>query len=315
MKTSGSVGERGRLLVCFDFEGSYGMPHKGEPYDLSGSASAILDELAEHEAHAVFFVVGRMIEEHPDVVQAIAAGGHEIGLHGYEHHNLARYDAEALALLGKNIARVGTMLKDMTGTPPRSFRAPYLLWPHYYRSEIYAMLRDQGFHWVSNRYVQYPVELLRPRPTTARFPYAWRAADGTPRLARNRMLTGWLNRQLVLDETFGGSRLARLRWLLGKRDPFTRDGMTEVPVHVPLDCDLIGLPKPGDDTARESLDYAQAVIREAMAAPAGLTTVTFHDWIVATGNRPALLRATLAAAREQGAVVSTIAKSPQWLHT
>ena len=59
------------------------------------------------QASAVFFIVGRMIEEHPDVVQAIAAAGHEIGLHGYEHDNLARYDAEALALLDKNLARVG----------------------------------------------------------------------------------------------------------------------------------------------------------------------------------------------------------------
>lgn len=28
MKASGLVGDRGRLLVCFDFEDSYGIPHK-----------------------------------------------------------------------------------------------------------------------------------------------------------------------------------------------------------------------------------------------------------------------------------------------
>lgn len=313
MKTFTSIDGPGRVLVCFDFEGAYGMPHKGAPYDLASGASAILDELARQEANAVFFIVGRMVEEHPDVVRNIAAAGHEIGLHGYEHDNLARYDAEALALLDKNLARVGSLLEGMTGTRPRAFRAPYLLWPNFYRTEIYAILRAQGFRWVSNRYVRYPVELLRPRPGKLPMPYAWRAPDGTPRLARNRPLTGLLNVALVKNETFNDSPMARLRWLLGRRDPFTRDGMTEVPVHVPLDCDLIGLPEPEEDTPQVTLDYARAVIREAAVAPGGLTTITFHDWLVTGGNRLVLLRDALTAAREGGSVISTIMQSPDWL--
>jgi peptidoglycan/xylan/chitin deacetylase (PgdA/CDA1 family) len=313
MSISGSAGDRGRLLVCFDFEGSYGMPHKGEPYDLSGNANAILEELAKHQARAVFFVVGRMVEEHPDVVQAIAAAGHEIGLHGYEHDNLARYDAEALALLDKNLARVGSLLEDMTGTRPQCFRAPYLLAPNFYRAEVYAILRAQGYRWVSNREVRYPSELLRPRPGKLPMPYAWRASDGSPRLARNRLLLGPLNARLITKENFLGSRAGRLRWLLGQRDPFTRDGMTEVPVHAPLDCELVGLPKPDEDTPQVILDYSRAVVRASAARPGELTTVTFHDWIVSGGNRLVLLADALTAARESGAVISTIAQSPGWL--
>ena len=120
-----AAADRGRLLVCFDFEGGYGMPHD-LPFDLRRSADRILEELARHQAHAVFFVVGRMVEEHPDVVREIAAAGHEIGLHGYEHDDLASYDAEALALLDKNLARVGALLEDIAGARPRCFRAPYL---------------------------------------------------------------------------------------------------------------------------------------------------------------------------------------------
>ena len=41
--------------------------------------------------------------------------------------------------------------------------------------------------------------------------------------------------------------------------------------------------------------------------------VTFHDWIVSGGNRLVLLRDTLTAAREGGAVISTIAQNPEWL--
>jgi peptidoglycan/xylan/chitin deacetylase (PgdA/CDA1 family) len=305
--------EAKRILVCFDFEGSYGMPHKEVPYDLTRGTDIILEELERQQASAVFFVVGRMVEEHPDVVQAIAAAGHEIGLHGYEHDSLARYDAAALALLDKNLDRVGSLLEDMTGTRPRVFRAPYLLWPNFYRDEIYTMLRDQGFRWVSNRHVRYPVQLLRPRPDKIPVPYMWRASDGSPRLDRNRLLLGLLNARMVMNETFDYSRTARFRWLLGTRGPFTRDGMTEVPIHVPLDCDLIGLPRPGEDTPQETLDYARAVIRAGATAPGGLTTITFHDWLVTGGNRILLLREALAAAREAGSAISTISQSPDWL--
>lgn len=300
----------GRLLVCFDFEGSYGMPHE-VPFDVRRSGELILDELARHEAQAVFFVVGRMVEDHPDVVRDIARAGHEIGLHGYEHDDLSNYDAGALALLDKNLARVGALLEDMTGSRPQCFRAPYLLAPHFYRAEVYAMLRAQGFRWVSNREIRYPVELLRP----GLFPIrgAWRAGDGSARLARDRLLLGPLNAGLIAKETFGGSPAGRARWLLGQRSPFVRDGMTEIPVYAPLDCDLLGLPKPADDTSPETLAYTKAVVRAAAVTPGRLSMITFHDWIVSGGNRLSLLGDCLATARENGTDIATIAQRPDWL--
>jgi peptidoglycan/xylan/chitin deacetylase (PgdA/CDA1 family) len=303
---------RGRLLVCFDFEGGYGMPHE-VPFDLHRSAGLILDELARHEARAVFFVVGRLAEDHPDVVRDIASAGHEIGLHGYEHDHLSRYDAAALALLDKNLARVGSLVEDITGSRPRCFRAPYLLAPHFYRAEVYAMLRAQGFRWVSNREVRYPVELLRPGLFPVRG--AWRASDGSARLVRDRLLLGPLNAGLIARETFGGSPAGRLRWLLGKRAPFIRDGMAEIPVYAPLDCDLLGLPKPADDTPPEALAYTSAVVRAAAVTPGRLSMITFHDWIVSGGNRLSLLGDCLTAARMSGAEIATFAQHPDWLPT
>ena len=312
-KAAGSLGDPGRVLICFDFEAPYGTPYKDEPYDLAKNTRAILDELAKHDARAVFFVVGRMAEDHPDIVQAIADAGHEIGLHGYEHDNLGRYDAEGVQLLGKNLARVSSIIEDMSGSRPVAFRAPYLLWPNFYKSDIYKMLRDGGYRWVSNREVRYPYELLRPRPGKLPFPYAWRTSDGTPRLDGNRLLLAALNTKLLRRDTFYGSSTARLRWLIGKREPFTRDGMTEVPVMAPLDCDLIGLPHHDEDTPKVVLDYGRAVVRAAAAAPGQLTTITFHDWIVSRGNRLVMLGDALTAAREAGSVISTIADNPDWL--
>lgn len=310
MPDSGSVDSRGRLLVCFDFEGSYGMPHD-VPYDLSKGAELILSELARCDAHAVFFVVGRIVEDCPDVVRAIAAAGHEIGLHGYEHDHLSRYDAEALALLDKNLSRVGSLLADMAGSRPQCFRAPYLLCPHFYRGEVYALLRAQGYRWVSNREIRYPMELLRPGIVPIR--NAWRRPAGTPRMTENRLLLGALNAGLLAKESFAGSALGRLRWLLGTRSPFIRDGLVEVPLYSPIDCDLLGLPPPGSDTPQDVLAYSRAVLRAAAVRQGELTMVTFHDWIVSGGNRLELLGEVLAAARDGGMSISTIADNPGWL--
>src|SRR6202046_4249409 len=230
-----------RMLVCFDFEGSYGMPHK-VPYDLHASARSILDVLARYQARAVFFVVGRMVEEHPEVVQELADAGHEIGLHGYDHDDLASYDQYRLDRLGDDLARVGSLVEQIAGARPRCFRAPYPLTPEFYRPEVSALLRANGYHWVSNQEVRYPAELLRPD----RFPLraAFRPGPGMlPGLVRSRLALVLLNAGLV-------------SWLLGGRPPFERAGLLEVPLYAPLDCDLLGLPRPQDDTPPDLLGYA-----------------------------------------------------------
>jgi peptidoglycan/xylan/chitin deacetylase (PgdA/CDA1 family) len=255
-----------------------------------------------------------MVEEHPQVVASIAAAGHEIGLHGYEHDNLARYDREAVAVLGKNLGRVSALVEEMTGARPQAFRAPYLLGPDFPRSDVNAVLREQGFRWVSNQELRYPVELLRPRPGKLPMPYAWRSPDGTPRLARSRLLRGALNARLVAKGSFLGSPAERLRWVLGKREPFARDGMTEIPVYAPLDCDLVGLPKHDQDTPKVTLDYSRAVIQAAAATrPGELSMITFHDWIISGGNRLSLLADALQAAKSSRTQITTIAESPDWL--
>jgi hypothetical protein len=146
-------------------------------------------------------------------------------------------------------------------------------------------------------------------------PEAWRLSDGFARLINGRLVLGLLNLRLIANGNFGGSPAGRLRWLLGQRRPFVRDGLMEVPVYSPLDCDLLGVPKPTEETPPETLEYARAVVRAAAAAPGRLSMITFHDWIVSGGNRLALLGDALAAARESGADISTIAERPDWLLT
>ena len=295
MGETGQPDKCGRMIICFDFEGSYGMPYD-VPYDLHASARSILDVLARYQARAVFFVVGRMVEEHPGVVQALADAGHEIGLHGYEHDDLASYDQCRLDRLGDDLARAGSLVEQIAGAPPRCFRAPYLLTPNFYRPEVSALLRANGYHWVSNQEVRYPAELLRPD----RFPLrgAWRPGPGMlPTLVRSRLALALLNAGLVAREDFLGSPAGRLSWLLGGRAPFERAGLLEVPLYAPLDCDLLGLPRPEADTPPDLLGYARAVLRAAAVAPGALAMATFHDWIVSGAllMTPVVLLAKVAA--------------------
>jgi peptidoglycan/xylan/chitin deacetylase (PgdA/CDA1 family) len=45
----------------------------------------LLDVLARHNAKATFFMIGERAAAHPDVVQAVAAGGHTVANHTWDH--------------------------------------------------------------------------------------------------------------------------------------------------------------------------------------------------------------------------------------
>jgi peptidoglycan-N-acetylglucosamine deacetylase len=48
----------------------------------------VLDLLARHEVPATFFVIGARAQQHPDLLQAILAAGHEVGNHSMHHDPL-----------------------------------------------------------------------------------------------------------------------------------------------------------------------------------------------------------------------------------
>jgi|CZKU01.1.fsa_nt_gi peptidoglycan/xylan/chitin deacetylase (PgdA/CDA1 family) len=82
----------------------------------------ILEVLGQHGVSATFFVVGRKVDEHPEVVRAIAEAGHAIGLHSYAHDRLfsLRRESRVRADLEHGIAA----LERALGQRPRLFRPP-----------------------------------------------------------------------------------------------------------------------------------------------------------------------------------------------
>lgn len=82
----------------------------------------VLATLAERGASATFFVIARKAEQHPDVVRAILAAGHTVGLHSYEHDRLLslRGDRRVRDDLSRGVA----VLEAITGRRPTLLRPP-----------------------------------------------------------------------------------------------------------------------------------------------------------------------------------------------
>jgi peptidoglycan/xylan/chitin deacetylase (PgdA/CDA1 family) len=62
-----------------------------------GPAAPILDALAAAGARATFFLDGRWADAHPELVRRIAADGHELGNHGYDHPDWTALEDGAIA--------------------------------------------------------------------------------------------------------------------------------------------------------------------------------------------------------------------------
>ena len=82
----------------------------------------IVETLARHSTHATFFVLGRVAQEHPDWVRRLAAAGHEIGTHGWNHTPLYRLTP---AQFRGELRRSLEALQELTGHAVRGHRAPF----------------------------------------------------------------------------------------------------------------------------------------------------------------------------------------------
>src|SRR2546425_2533561 len=91
------------------------------PSRVARSVARLLTLLAEHQARATFFVLGWVAQQHPEVVRDIAADGHEIASHGWDH---ARVTTQTPAAFRASVRRTKQFLEALTGTPVLGFRAP-----------------------------------------------------------------------------------------------------------------------------------------------------------------------------------------------
>lgn len=84
----------------------------------------ILDALAAEKVHATFFVLGRQVERYPEVVRRMAADGHQIANHGFDHGILIFRGGRHV---GEQLGRTerATLAAAGPGSMSRLFRAPH----------------------------------------------------------------------------------------------------------------------------------------------------------------------------------------------
>ena len=107
--------------------GSYG--GEDSPDDISRGLFAgevgsprLLKLFAEHKLRTTWFIPGHSIETFPEQMKAVAAAGHEIGIHGYSHENpIAMTPAQEEAILDRSIE----LVTELAGKRPTGYVAPW----------------------------------------------------------------------------------------------------------------------------------------------------------------------------------------------
>ena len=84
------------------------------------STRRFLDLLDRNGAKATFFFLGWIAERMPELVRDVAAAGHEIGSHGYDHQLLTALGESGFEA---DLAQSSKILEDITGSRPTAFRA------------------------------------------------------------------------------------------------------------------------------------------------------------------------------------------------
>jgi polysaccharide deacetylase family protein (PEP-CTERM system associated) len=81
----------------------------------------LLQIFGEHNVQATFFVLGWVAERYPELVRRIAAAGHEVASHGFEHRLI--YE-QTPAAFREDVRRAKAILEASSGTPVVGYRAP-----------------------------------------------------------------------------------------------------------------------------------------------------------------------------------------------
>ena len=87
-----------------------------------GTTPKVLEQLAAAGVKATFFVIGRKVKLYPELVRAIVAGGHAVGVHGYDHDRL--FSLRTPESIRLDLARAIEVITAASGEAPTLFRPP-----------------------------------------------------------------------------------------------------------------------------------------------------------------------------------------------
>jgi peptidoglycan/xylan/chitin deacetylase (PgdA/CDA1 family) len=82
----------------------------------------ILQILEASKAPAAFFLIGKNVERFPELARKVSEAGHDIGNHTYDHTKL---HFKGSGFIRSSLRRSHEIIVQVTGRPPRFFRAPH----------------------------------------------------------------------------------------------------------------------------------------------------------------------------------------------
>lgn len=82
----------------------------------------LLDILKQRNIKVTFFVLGQLVQEHPEIVQRAVAEGHEIGNHSWDHKALTKLGDGGLQ---HELSDTSSAISKATGKPVTLMRPPY----------------------------------------------------------------------------------------------------------------------------------------------------------------------------------------------
>lgn len=88
---------------------------------VEANVQALLDLLAERGVRATMFVLGWVADRHRGLIRELAAAGHEIASHGWDHRRVTDQAPEEFR---DSVRRTKDLLEELTGAPVLGFRAP-----------------------------------------------------------------------------------------------------------------------------------------------------------------------------------------------
>ena len=86
------------------------------------TTKTILELFDKYKIQATFFTVGKIAEDHPELIENIISRGHEISSHGYSHIDIRDMDKD---IFESDLTKSLTILQNLSGEKILGFRAPY----------------------------------------------------------------------------------------------------------------------------------------------------------------------------------------------
>jgi peptidoglycan/xylan/chitin deacetylase (PgdA/CDA1 family) len=150
----GPIGEENVLSLTFDDGPSEWTP-------------LVLDLLAEHRAHATFFILGAGIAGGERTLERTLEEGHELGLHSWSHPHLTELsDLE----IRDQMRRTQKAIECATGVVAHVWRPPYFKADKRVRRaladsglvEAGCSIAPEDYHWPAERTAAFVIKRLRP---------------------------------------------------------------------------------------------------------------------------------------------------------